>query len=346
MSITIVIEQMLELFAMMLTGYLFWKKEWMDESGYQKLSAIVVNLLNPLLMLSGILGQSVEGESEFLKINLILTLLYYAILICLGVLIVWILRPEKSQRKIYQLMSIFPNVGFMGIPVITGIYGKNSMICIIFYMLGYNLLLYTFGIYLAKKAGMEAETAGAVETIAGTGTKKEVPTDRIDKTKREQNGQKEKNTGEQATWKRMLNPGVITSVLAIILFIFQISVPTVVEGFCDYMGNATIPLSMMLIGMSIAKADLKKIFSNGRIYLFVLIKMVILPVSAAFLLRRLPLNSMVAGVFVLQLAMPVGSIVTLIAEENGADETCCTNGIVLSTLASIVTIPLVGLFLR
>ena len=192
MNITIIIEQMLELFAMMLTGYLLWKKEWMDESGYQKLSAIVVNLLNPLLMLSGILGQSVEGESEFLKINLILMLLYYSILICLGVVIVWILRPEKSQRKIYQLMTIFPNVGFMGIPVITGIYGKNSMICIIFYMLGYNLLLYTFGIYLAKKA---------------------VPTDRIDKTKREQNGQKEKNTGEQAAWKRMLNPGVITSVI-------------------------------------------------------------------------------------------------------------------------------------
>ena len=103
---------------------------------------------------------------------------------------------------------------------------------------------------------------------------------------------------------------------------------------------------MMLIGMSIAKADLKKIFSNGRIYLFVLIKMVILPVSAALLIRRLPVDPMATGVFVLQLAMPVGSIVTLIAEENGADETCCTNGIVLSTLASIVTIPLVGLFLR
>ena len=102
---------------------------------------------------------------------------------------------------------------------------------------------------------------------------------------------------------------------------------------------------MLLIGMSIAKADLKKIFSNGMIYAYTAVKMLLLPVLMAFLLRPLSVEPVILGVFILQLAMPVGSIVTLVAKESGADETLCTNGIVLSTLASILTIPLVCMFL-
>ena len=73
--------------------------------------------------------------------------------------------------------------------------------------------------------------------------------------------------------------------------------------------------------------------------------MLLLPAVMILLLKPLPADSVVFGVFALQLAMPVGSIVTLIAKENGADEICCTNGIVLSTLASLVTIPLVCMLL-
>lgn len=143
----------------------------------------------------------------------------------------------------------------------------------------------------------------------------------------------------------MLNAGVISAVLAVVVFLFQIPLPAPVINFCDYMGNATIPLSMLLIGMSIAKADLKEVFTNWRIYVFTAMKMVLLPLIIVFLLKPLRFDAVVSGIFVLQMAMPVGSIVTLIAKENGADEITCTNGIVLSTLVSIVTIPFVCMFL-
>ena len=207
-------------------------------------------------------------------------------------------------------MTVFPNVAFMGIPVITGIYGTGCMIYIVFYVLGYNLLLYTYGIGLAKKA---AEDAGS------------------------RNG-----SGSGGAWKRMLNPGVICAVAAIFVFVLRLSVPAPVLLRILLRWQA---VSMMLIGMSIAQADFKTIFANVRVYLYTGMKMLLLPAVMILLLKPLPADSVVFGVFALQLAMPVGSIVTLIAKENGADEICCTNGIVLSTLASLVTIPLVCMLL-
>lgn len=313
MNIQIILAQMLMLFAMMLVGYFVWKKEWFDEAAYQKLSKIVVNILNPLLVIYGVLGKNSEGNTGLILQNIGFVIFFYILLILIGIVFVWILRPAKADRKLYRLMTIFPNVGFMGIPVITSIYGMESMIYVVFYMLGYNLLLYTYGLILARKAG---EDAGNIpETCTGK------------------------------SWKRMINPGVIASVSAVLIFMLQISVPDPVVTFCDYMGNAVIPMSMMLIGMSIAKADFKTIFANPKIYGFTAMKMLILPIAMTLLLKPLQADSMVFGVFALQLAMPVGSIITLIAKENGADETTCTNGIVLTTLASIVTIPLVCMFL-
>ncbi len=314
MDIQIILQQMLMLFAMMMTGYFIWKKGWFDENAYQRLSKVVVNILNPMLVVNGVMGKDSTGDKSLLLQNLGFVALFFILLSLASFVLIWILRPEKSQRSLYRLMAIFPNVGFMGIPVISSIYGAGCIIYIVFYMLGYNLLLYTYGLFLAKKA---AEDAGTL--LAGTNAQKQ--------------------------WKRMVNPGVVFSLVAVGIFLLNLSVPAPVVNFCDYMGNATIPLSMLLIGMSIAKADIKSIFSDGRIYGFTIIKMVALPIAAILLLKSFKADPVIFGVFALELSMPVGNIVTLIAKEYGADEAACTNGIVLSTLASIFTIPIVCIFL-
>lgn len=311
MDIQIILSQMVMLFAMMMIGYGVWKKGWLDENSYQKLSKIVVNIFNPLLVIYGVVGKSSEGNIRCLLENLVLVAIFYFLLWMMGYVILLLIRPKEKEKTLYRLMTMFPNVGFMGIPVITGIFGTESMIYIVFYMLVYNLLIYTYGIILAEKAGKHQEI---------------------------------KRKGIQ--WKRIMNAGVLASLAAVAIFLFQIPVPEMVVGFCDYIGNATIPLSMLLIGASIAKVNLKVIFTTVKVYAFTLIRMVLFPIAVILILKNLlSVDSVVFGVFALQLAMPVGSIVTLIAKENGADEACCTNGIVLSTLLSIITIPLVCMFL-
>ena len=80
-------------------------------------------------------------------------------------------------------------------------------------------------------------------------------------------------------------------------------------------------------------------------YWFLLIRLVIIPIAVALLVRQIPIDSQILGVFILMLAMPVGSIVVLVAMEQGADAGCCTKGSVVSTLFSIITIPIIAMFL-
>lgn len=314
---------MIVLFGMMATGFFCYKKDWIDDAASSKLSKVVVNIFNPLLIINGVLGQSGSADGDKIRMNLILIAAYFVILILFGYLVVLVLRPKQTERTIYRLMSAFSNVGFMGIPVTKCVFGDDAVVYVAFYILVYNLLLYTYGTMLTKKAaaengvtdGMKADGAGN----AGGGVKKAL--------------------------KQMMNPGVAASLLAIIIFGAGIQVPDFVASFCNYMGNATVPLSMFLIGVTVAQANVKSMLGDMRTYLYIVLRMLGLPILLILLMKRLPIDPVVFGVFIIEIGMPVGGIVTIMTKESGADADCCTRGTVLSTMASILTIPVICMFL-
>ena len=100
MDIQIIISQMLMLFAMMLTGYMVWRIGWFDEPAYQKLSKIVVNILNPILVLNGVLGKDSAGDTSLILQNLGFVVFFYLLLIAAGFFLVLILRPVKSENRL------------------------------------------------------------------------------------------------------------------------------------------------------------------------------------------------------------------------------------------------------
>lgn len=307
MNVWVILQQMLTLAVMMTIGFYLHKKEWMDEDTYGKLSRMVVNIFNPLLIIDGVINKSFTRQSGNIGENLIFMLLYFVVLLVLGGMLAPFFARRREERNIYQLMTVFSNVGFMGIPIITSIYGKESMIYITFYILGYNVLLYTLGVWLFQSERKGISLRGLL--------------------------------------KNMLNPGVVASILGILLFLWNPPVPQSAKSLCSYMGTATVPLSMILIGFSLADTNWRALFGNVRMLLFVAVKMLAIPIGAALCLKYLAFSSVIEGIFVLQLAMPVGSILALMAVENGRDGEICTNGIVLSTLASVVTVPIVCMFL-
>lgn len=318
MNIGVIFGQMLVLLAMMAVGFWCYKKRWITEETSGQISKLVVNIFNPILVVNGVLGQNSSEAGNNLGYNIAFIILYFIILCIMGKLILLILKPQAEQKSVYRLMTIFSNVGFMGIPVIRSIFGNGAMIYVAFYLLAYNIMLYTYGMYLARKSAEECSFA--------------------------KNTQKSKGFFQQ-----MLNPGVIAALIAVVIFVANITLPEAVCSFCDYMGNTTIPLSMVLIGVSMAQANMREVFTDWRIYVFVLLRMVLLPLAMIFLLsgvvQSLSISPLVFGVFIVELGMPVGSIITLMTREQGGDVAYCTKGVVLSTLASIITIPLICTFL-
>lgn len=316
MDIRVILGQMLVLFAMMLTGTFVYKKKWLSEEGANCVSKLVVNVFNPLLVVSGVLSDTGAISSDKIVGNVKLVFLYYVIAIVVGIVLAWVLRPPKHLKSIYTLMATFSNLGFMGIPVAKSLYGNEGVVYVAFYVLIYNILVYTYGMSLARRAAMEKN---------GNLTTGKAPL--------------------STTLTRMMNPGVVAAVVALIIFAAKIKAAAPIVTLCDYMGNATIPLSMIMIGVSIAKADLKTYVKDLRMYAFIALRMLALPIGLAIGMRELGFDSVVFGVFIIELAMPIGSIIGLFAKECGADDDYCMKGTVLSSLASVVTIPIVGMFL-
>ncbi len=92
--------------------------------------------------------------------NLVLVAVFFLVLILLSRLFTKIMRLEPGEVNSYRLMMIFPNLGFMGIPLVRSLYGEEAVIFVAFYIVGYNLLVYSYGILLAMGTRDDIGNAG------------------------------------------------------------------------------------------------------------------------------------------------------------------------------------------
>lgn len=121
------------------------------------------------MLLAGIFTAPALSGQELLEGG-VATVVIYGVLIALGMLMGPLLRIPKPERKFYQLMTVFGNVGFIGYPVVNAVIGAEGMAFAALYNLGFNLLIFTYGIVLLRQGqtGVSWRTFMNVGTISGT----------------------------------------------------------------------------------------------------------------------------------------------------------------------------------
>ena len=230
------------LFLLMGIGYLCYRKNIITDEVSKKLSAIVVNIANPALVLTGCLEEEKIQGKELLTTVIIIVAVYLALLLIAQVLPM-LLRVEKRSRGTYRAMTVFSNIGFMGFPVVAALYGNGAILYAALFTIPYNVLIYTYGIS-AMSAGDKREHEKGVD----------------------------ENSGISFLLGRILNVGVIACIITMIIYFFRIPVPKVAADTITHLSNLTAPLSMMVIGASLATIDLKKLFMDVRLLFFSAIK--------------------------------------------------------------------------
>ena len=123
----LLLQQMIVLFLLMGTGFLCYKLGIITDEVSKKLSAIVVNIANPALVLTGCMGESRIQGKQLLLIAAIIVLVYGA-LVALAMLVPRLLRVPLQSRGTYQAMTLFSNIGFMGFPVVAALYGNSALL--------------------------------------------------------------------------------------------------------------------------------------------------------------------------------------------------------------------------
>ena len=218
-----------------------------------------------------------------------------------------IMGLSAAEVNCYRLMMIFPNLGFMGIPLVRSLYGEEAVIFVAFYIVGYNLLVYSYGLLLAMGNAPAAD-----------GQKPELP------------------------WKKVFNIGTGACAAAILIFAFHIRVPEVMGTFVDSVGNAAVPLSMMTVGIMVAQSDLRELVTDKKQLVLSAIRLLVIPAICIPLMKLLPVDPVSYGIFILLMAMPVGSVVMMVEKEYGTtDGSISAKSIALTSVLSVVTIPLV-----
>ena len=145
--------------------------------------------------------------------------------------------------------------------------------------------------------------------------------------------------------KVLINPGMVAAITAIMIFLLKIPVHPVIGQFTGMLGNTTSPLAMVVIGMALSKIPLAKIFSEGRMISFTLIKQIIVPVLAWLILKNIIADPYILGILIVVIAMPVAATSVIFATQYKKDMDLATRGVFISTALSMFTIPLISMIL-
>ena len=296
LELSVLIMQMLILFLLILCGYISGRSRLLKKEDIPLLSKVVLNIGIPGVVLSSASG---EGQLTVSEVFLYLAGFFAFTVFCalLAKATVKLLRIKRDKR-LYEFMYMFSNVGFIGLPVVQAVLGEEVLVYALLFLIPNNLLLFSYGEYLMR------DTKGFA-------------------------------------LKSFLNPPIIASLLAVGICLFHIRLPYPAAKAVSYMGNITTPLAMIITGVSLNGAPVKEMVKNKELWLFLVVKMLLLPLAgyAVLLVFRTPV--MMVNILILMMAMPVPSNTVVYASLYHKNVSLASQASVLTSLVCVATIPVV-----
>ncbi|MCM1153721.1 MAG: AEC family transporter [Roseburia sp.] len=330
MSITVVLQQMIIIMILILTGMFLFRKKMLSEDTSRQLSVLIVNITNPAVLICSAFDDTPKVSLGVLGIGAGVFLVSYMILIAFAYLIPVILKVPKAERYSYKMLTVFGNVGFIGIPLASAVLGPESLIFVSLNNLIYNVLVYTFGLSILKKASLQQHAAKDVSDIQNADASRSG-----------------KSFGSQESiLRKLVNAGTVSALLTIIFYLGDFNVPVIISSTLTHAGRTTTFLSMLVLGVSVAQMAPKDIFSHPKLYLFTLLRQILLPIGFTLALGLFVKDALILNTAALMLAVPAGNMPLMLSKQLHVEESTISQGIILTTILSLVTIPVVTFFIR
>ena len=143
-------------------------------------------------------------------------------------------------------------------------------------------------------------------------------------------------------WKKLISPCSIAAVVGLLIALTRLRLPAIIGECVDFVGDVTVPLSLLLMGSLLANLPVRRVFGSVRLWVMSAIRLLIMPALLCLILGRFDVPYIVMGVAVMQMSMPVAVNGTMLSMEHGGDTECIAQATFLMTLLSVVTIPMVA----
>ena len=296
------------LFAIVVVGYLAGKWGYMGGTFDKRLSKLVIDISCPALILSSAMDGELPDRRYILPL-LGISIITYIVLGAVAWYLPRLLTRKKGDWGIVGFALMFGNVGFMGYPVVASIFGHQA----VFYAAVLNVVntfaVFTFGTMLVKGGG---------------GTSR-----------------------ERFNRKVLFSTPMIAAYLSMLIVALGIEgIPGAVSQPLTMIGNITVPAALLIVGSSMAHLSLRAMLGMPMVYVTSLLRLVLLPLGVHVLCTALGFDPFVVSINTVVIAMPVATYGTILCLRHGCDTTLMAGVTFITTLLSMLTIPLlVMLFL-
>ena len=247
-----------------------------------------------------------EFSAEILR-NLLAAFGMSILAVLIGAAITLVLTRNKkgSRLPIFRFACIFSNAAYMGFPLISALFGSEGLLYASAYVTVFNILLWTMGYGF----------------VSGSSSPKEV------------------------VHSLVRTPVLYAIVVGLGIYLLQIPLPSLITQPLELLAGVNTPLSMLITGMLIAAGDVRSIVCDKHIWKLAAVRMLLIPAVCLAVFGLVGFRGMAAQVVVLLECCPAAAITSVFAVQFGHDEHYAAGSVVLTTLLSIITLPLCALII-
>ena len=293
---------MLILLAIVIVGYVAGKLKYMGGDFDRRLSNIIIDITCPALILSSTMGGKLPDRSLILPLLGISLLTYVLLAIAAWTLPRW-LTKRSEDRGTVGFALMFGNVGFIGYPIVGAIFGHEAVFYAAILNVVNTLSVFTAGVMLV-------------------------------------NGERQRMAFQS---KILVSTPMISAYLAILIVALGIdNIPSVISQPITMIGGITVPGALLIIGSSMSRLSWRMMLGSGVVYVTTAFRLLILPLLLYVIFRAMGFDSLVVNINTLVIAMPVATYGTILCLRYGRDTALITEITFISTLLSVLTIPLVA----
>ena len=301
---------MVVLFAIVVVGFIAGKRGYMGGEFDRRLSSLVIDITCPALILSSTMGGTLPDRRLILPL-LVISLITYVLLALAAVTLPLLLTKKEDDRGVVGFALMFGNVGFIGYPIVASIFGHEA----VFYAAVLNVVN-TFAVFTVGTMLLTSRSQGLPHSRRG--------------------------------WvKLLLSTPMLAAYLAMLIVSLNIdNIPAVVSQPLTLIGNITVPAALLIIGSSMSRLSLRTMMGSPTVYATTLFRLILLPLALLAIFRLMDFDMLAVNINTVVIAMPVATYGTILCLKMGRDATLITELTFVSTLISIITIPLMAMILN
>lgn len=287
-----ILSSLLILLGYIIVGYSINKFKIVDAVSDKYFSNFLLKVTLPASIIASAIGIETDNKLSALMVLGIATFIFILIPL-LSTLYVKFFKLDKT----YKMMFTYPNLGFMGMPIIATLYGPLGMFYASLFMIVFNFSIFSYGLSIVQNDA-------------------------------------------KFDLKKLLNPGIISALIALVIFAFNLSVPDTITAFLNKVGSITSPLAMITLGSTLTYVQLRDVIKEKMLYVFAFFKLIGFPFILWFILHFFITDPMILGVSVVLSSLPVASNVTMFCIIYDGNKELSVKGTYLSTILSFITIPI------